>query len=126
MLHAWFLWIAILVLAYMVFAVSSGRRPEPRPWLGVSGQDLTETVRQEQGLPPHIYGLLLDAVRPGSPAGAAGLQPGDVIQEIEYRIVSSLESLASELGRQSVGRTVQVTIWRNGNVLDLPVLLTAP
>ena len=50
--------------------------------------DLTPDVRQQLNLPDNVKGAAIESVRPGSPAEDAGLQPGDVIVQVNRQAVA--------------------------------------
>jgi serine protease Do len=60
-----------------------------------------------------LSGALITKVEPGSAAGEAGLQSGDVIQEIDRQTVSDAES-AIRLTRESQHQATLVRVWRQG------------
>lgn len=59
-------------------------------------------------------GLLVEAVSPGGPAEAAGLQDGDVIVHLDGRPVESEGDLRDVLRGTPVGKTVEVEYLRDG------------
>jgi S1-C subfamily serine protease len=58
-------------------------------------------------------GVLLSAVRPGSPAEKAGLRSGDVLLEIGGARLGSLQDLTYALRSHRAGDAVDV-VWRRG------------
>jgi DNA-binding MarR family transcriptional regulator len=60
--------------------------------LTLAPSHLTRARRQAVGLPP-VDGLLVERVRPGSPAAAAGVEPGDVVVRVGKRPLRSLTCL---------------------------------
>jgi serine protease Do len=70
-------------------ASASGPSPSG-PRLGVSVQPLTPDVAQELGLPARSTGLVIVDVNSGSPAEEAGLQRGDMVQEVNRKLVASV------------------------------------
>src|SRR5215831_16788925 len=77
------------------------------PFLGVSISDAGDGFGDSPG------GGLVGAVVPGSPAGKAGLQPGDVIVGVGGKTVSSSRDLLNALLVKTPGTTVSVT-WIDG------------
>ena len=70
---------------------------------GVTVADLEEASRQEFKVPSSVKGALVTAVEPDSIAAAAGIRPGDVIQEVKRRPVSSADEavkLSEELKKE--------------------------
>jgi hypothetical protein len=74
------------------------------PWLG--------TVPAFGG--PPVRGVRLQAVRPGSPAEAAGLRAGDVIVEFAGAPVANLEEFAALLFGARAGERVEIVAEREG------------
>ena len=77
------------------------------PFLGVSISDAGGAFGESPG------GGLVGAVVPGSPAGKAGLAPGDVIVGVGGKTVSSSRDLLNALLVKTPGTTVSVT-WVDG------------
>jgi serine protease Do len=78
--------------------------PEPDPDVldGVTVGDLNDATRQEFRVPSEIKGAVVTAVEPDSIAASTGIRPGDVIQEIKRRPISSADEavkLSEELKR---------------------------
>lgn len=77
---------------------------------GVGVADLEPQTRREFGIPPRVRGALVTNVDPESPAAAAGLQPGDVIQEINREPVRNAED-AIRLTENPDSKQTLVRIW---------------
>ena len=56
---------------------------------GVEVQNLTPDISQELNLAPGTHGVVVTSVDPSSPAAAAGLSRGDVIQEVNHKPITS-------------------------------------
>jgi 2-alkenal reductase len=88
----------------------------PIPGIGIIAAD--EALAAQAG----IDGIIIAAVRPGSPAEVAGLQSldpatgalGDVIVGIDGESVSRLPTLTDRLEKVGVGGTVELSILRDG------------
>jgi len=77
-----------------------------------------------------LSGVLVVAVEPGSPAEAAGLQPGDVIVEVNgvpVRSVADLAAVLEEAGVKDPDREVvlNVTVLRDGEKITLTIVKPA-
>jgi len=62
----------------------------------------------------------IDAVNPGSPAEVAGLQPGDIVLEVDGRLVMSSGTLVNTVYDRA-GTSVDLLVLRDGERLTLPV-----
>jgi serine protease Do len=69
-------------------------------------------------LPAGTKGVVVTEVDPGSPAASAGLQEGDVIQEVNHRPVTSSDDLSRALHKS--GESL-LLVNRDGNKLYLAV-----
>ena len=67
---------------------NDGNGSQQRGKLGLAVGDLTPDMRQQLNIPSHVKGAAMQSVRPASPAEDAGLQPGDVIQEVNRKPVT--------------------------------------
>ncbi len=70
---------------------------EHRAELGVALGPLSPDVRNQLDLPESTHGAVVQRVRPGSPAEAAGLQPGDVVVGVGNRAVTSPSEAVKEV-----------------------------
>ncbi len=62
-------------------------------------------------------------VTPGSPAAAAGLQPGDLITAVDGKAISSTEQFIQTVDTYHPGDKVTMTVQRGGNTLQIKVTL---
>lgn len=85
-----------------------------RPWLGISAVPLTEGVRRRFGVGTS-EGVLVAGVAAGSPAEAAGLQPGDVLRRLGPYELRGLRDLLEGLARLPLGGAVDVAYLRGRN-----------
>ncbi len=77
---------------------------------GVGVADLDAQMRREFGVPVSIRGAVVTEVKPDSAAAAAGLEPGDVIQEINRQPVSSADVAVKLTEKPDTKRTL-LRIW---------------
>jgi serine protease Do len=83
--------------------------------IGVSLGDMNDDARQQFQIPARVKGAVVGEVRPGSPAEDAGLQPGDVIQEVNRKPVASASEAVSQIHAAPEGRDVLLLVWSHGN-----------
>ncbi len=93
-----------------------------RTWLGISMQNLTESLAQQLRIPDDKGIVVADVFR-GSPADEAGIKPWDLIRRINEREIFDVEELKEEITKRQPGDEVLLTVFRQGKVLLLPVTL---
>ena len=96
-----------------------------RPWFGATGQSVTTDLAGALGLRRPV-GVLISDLYPGGPAQRAGLQPGDVVTEINGREVADPKALRYRIATLEVGQSAPLTVIRKGVVLRLTLSLEAP
>ena len=82
--------------------------------IGIALGELTPDLRQQLNIPSDVKGAAIEQVRPGSPAEDAGLQPGDVVLEVNRKPVASADQAASSLRGTPEGKNVLLLVWSNG------------
>lgn len=88
------------------------------PFLGVLGQTLTPAAAQELGLPIK-QGALVVEITEGTEAEKAGLRADDVIVGIDDDRIRTMDDLILYVRRHSVGDTVTVKLWRDGEEISV-------
>ncbi len=83
--------------------------------LGLAVSNLTADARQQLNAPDHLKGVVVESVRPASPADEAGIQPGDVILEVNRKPAESASQFASEVHKNQEGRALLLLVWSKGN-----------
>ncbi len=84
-----------------------------RGWLGVGIQDLTEDLKEYHGI-KEDEGVLVTQVFPGDPAQKAGIEPKDIILEVDGRKVTNSRALSRMIAETAVGARVKVLVLRDG------------
>jgi S1-C subfamily serine protease len=89
-----------------------------RAWLGIAGG--------QSPLPPPLAtklgrreGLRVAQVITGSPAEAAGLRVGDILVAVAGEPLGSSTELQRRMVEDAIGRRVEITVWRNGALVDV-------
>ena len=91
--------------------------------IGVTFQDQTSEnplALKELGAP---YGIILESIKPGSPAAKAGLDPGDVIVSLNGDPVRTGNDLVNPIMRTPIGQSVEIGYIRNGKKYRVPVVV---
>ncbi len=91
-----------------------------RGWLGVTIQDLKGDMAEYYGLKGKS-GALVASVVPGDPADRAGIQPKDIITEVDGKKVTTSRDLTALAAKLGVGDTARVTVLRDGHPKTLNV-----
>lgn len=68
-------------------------------------------------------GVYVESVSDGSPADDGGMQAGDIIVEVDDKEVSDYAYLRYLLYNHSVGDTMKVRVYRDGDYIDLNITL---
>jgi S1-C subfamily serine protease len=106
------------------------------PWLGLTAATLTSDLAESvEGLETNFKGVLVDSIVKDGPADKVGIQGritdqygekngGDIITAIDGRIINQNEDLISYIAEnKKVGDKITLTIYRNGQFLDLEMTL---
>jgi serine protease Do len=91
--------------------------PQPGK-LGLAFQNVTPELAESLGL-DRATGAVVTAVQPGSPAAQAGLQPGDVILEVNRNRISDVAELQKMLAEAKGGTNLLFLVRRAGNNIFL-------
>jgi serine protease Do len=75
---------------------------------------LTPELRQQIEASDSVHGAVIEQVTPGSAADNAGLQPGDVITEVNRTPVHSAADVKSALSNIKQGDDAMVLVWSRG------------
>jgi serine protease Do len=83
--------------------------------IGLAVANLDDQARQQFNVPDGVKGVVVQEVRPGSSADDAGLQPGDVIQEVNRKPADSAAQFAGEVHSAPAGKDLLLLVWSKGN-----------
>ena len=87
--------------------------------LGLAVSDLNAQTRQQLNVPDSVHGVVIQNVRPGSPADDAALQPGDLILEVNRQPSSSASQFVDEVHKNPAGKDLLLLVWSRGNATYL-------
>jgi serine protease Do len=88
---------------------------QPNGKIGIEVGNLTAEARQQFNVPEQVHGVVVQNVRSGSPADDAGLQPGDVILEVNRKPAESASQFASAVHQDKDGKELLMLVWSKGN-----------
>lgn len=98
------------------------------PWLGWSVMSRTEIaavrgLKAFKEMPKPANGILIENVFTPSPAATAGVRPGDFLTHFAGVEIHAPVDFQRQLYLNGVGRTVTVTMWREGTskTIELPI-----
>ncbi len=82
-------------------------------FLGIYMANLTAGVKNQIGY-QGSSGIAVQQVFSGSPADQAGIQPGDVILEVDGKTFSTVKTLHDYIGSKKPGDTIRLNMWSQG------------
>jgi S1-C subfamily serine protease len=93
-------------------------------WIGIVANDLNRMMAISLGL-SSTDGVIVSQVEPRSPAGKAGIEPADVILEINDRKIRNAQEARGLLDNADlrVGDNLKFKIYRNGKIHEMVVKL---
>jgi len=95
---------------------------EGASWLGVELHEVTSETAKDLKLPAE-HGVVLSSILPDSPAAKAGLKENDVVTEINGQRVEGAVQFRRMIREIPPGRTVPLTVWRDGHAQTVSVTL---
>ena len=107
-------------MARKIYTELSTKGRVTRGWLGVSIQPLTAELARSFGS-KDTKGVLISDVVADSPAGKAGLKPGDILLEFEGKKTEAPADLQRAVALAAPGTDVKMKVWREGGEKTLDV-----
>jgi serine protease Do len=86
--------------------------------MGVTIQEVSQSLAESFGL-KNTAGALVSSVEKGSPAAAAGLEPGDIILKLNDTVIGRSSELPPLVAALKPGTQVRLHVWRKGASRDL-------
>jgi len=106
------------------------------PWLGISGTTVSPKLAEKLHLPKNFRGALINGVVKDGPADKAGINDAlytsnreiasaDIVTSIDNTTVKRIDDLIAYVSEnKSVGDKVSLQIYRDGNVIDIDLVLS--
>jgi serine protease Do len=104
----------------IVDALSVDGEVRGRPSIGITVGVIPDTARENYDLPEGLY---ISAVQENSDAAAKGIETGDILTAVNGVQVTTTQEVADIKEAMSVGDTLVLTIWRDGETMDIEVAL---
>ncbi|MFC8683461.1 S1C family serine protease [Microbacterium ureisolvens] len=91
-----------------------------RAWLGIAGSTvpLGPDVAAKAGA---RLGMQVVSVVPNSPAASAGAHAGDIVLSLDGVAIADPTALQRRMVEGAIGRRMEMTVWRNGALVDVVV-----
>jgi serine protease Do len=99
--------------------MAGAESPTPEEKLGLVVQNLSPEIARRLGVPPTTRGVVVTRVQEGSPADAIGIQPGDVIVEIDQHKITNDRDYRAALDQVKDHDTVLLLVRRGDDTLYL-------
>ncbi|TWT53153.1 putative periplasmic serine endoprotease DegP-like precursor [Rubripirellula amarantea] len=95
-----------------------------RGWLGVSLGKVSDDLLV--GNDPRMRGAAVQYLPDDkAPAARAGIQVGDIIIEVDQTPVRETSHLMQMIGQSGPGEKIELRIWRDGKMMNVPIVLDA-
>jgi serine protease Do len=102
-------------------APSETIKPPDNVLASLKVQTLDASVMSQLNIPAKTTGVVISAVTAGSPAEEAGLQRGDVIQEVNHEVVKNLDDYQKAAAKVKKDEMAVLLLSRQGNNLFVAV-----
>ena len=109
----------------VVLQAAETGKPAVRPWLGATGQPVTQDIAQSVGM-PRPQGVILSRIHPDSPLARADLKEGDILLTFNKADITDPEALRFLIATQTAGASVPLTYWRQGREATTTIRLVPP
>ena len=92
--------------------------PAERGYIGVTVGALTPELAAQLGV-RDLRGALVYSITPGSPAEAAGLQPGDIIRQVNGKPLTAFSDVLARVAELPVGSKLGIVFEREGKLMTV-------
>jgi serine protease Do len=92
-----------------------------RPWLGIRIETLGDDTSIRDLFKGLDHGVVVRAIEADAPANKSDLRPGDVITQVDGTPVTTDSQLQHEVLKTRVGQKLELTVWRKGQTIKIPV-----
>jgi Do/DeqQ family serine protease len=92
-----------------------------RPWLGIRIETLGDDPSIRDLFKGADKGVVVRTIEADAPATKSDLRPFDVITNVDGAPVMTDSQLQHEILKKKIGQNVELTVWRKGKTLKIPV-----
>lgn len=92
-----------------------------RPWLGIRIESLGDDPSILDLFKGLEKGVVVRTIEADAPANKSQLKPLDAITHVDGALVTTDTQLQREILKKKVGQNVELTVWREGRTLKIPV-----
>jgi Do/DeqQ family serine protease len=92
-----------------------------RPWLGIRIETLGDDPTIRDLFKGADKGVLVRTIEADAPASKSDLRPFDVITQVDGTPIETDSQLQHEILKKKIGQNVQLTVWRKGQTLKVPM-----
>jgi serine protease Do len=92
-----------------------------RPWLGIRIETLGDDSSIRDLFKGIEKGVVVRTIEADAPAYKSDLRPFDVITQVDGTAVETDSQVQHEILKKKVGQNVELTVWRKGQTMKLPV-----
>src|SRR5947209_13476313 len=92
-----------------------------RPWLGIRIETLGDDPAIRDLFKGIDKGVVVRTIEADAPAYKSDLRPFDVITHVDANSVATDSQLQHEILKKKIGQKVELTVWRKGQTLKVPV-----
>src|SRR2546421_4057974 len=91
------------------------------PWLGIRIETLGDDPTIRDLFKGAEKGVVVRTIEADAPASKSDLRPFDVITQVDGTPITSDSQLQHEILKKKVGQNVELTVWRKGQAIKVPV-----
>src|SRR6476469_8667637 len=92
-----------------------------RPWLGIRIETLGDDPTIRDLFKGAEKGVVVRTIEADAPASKSDLRPFDIITQVDGAPIETDSQLQHEILKKKIGQNVQLTIWRKGQTIKVPI-----
>src|SRR6476469_5502702 len=92
-----------------------------RPWLGIRIETLGDNPSLRDLFKGTEKGVVVRTIEADAPASKSDLRPFDIITQVDGAPIETDSQLQHEILKKKIGQNVQLTIWRKGQTIKVPI-----